>query len=72
MEPLLRDRAMELEADIRLGTELIEWEQDADGVTAHLKTRDGHSYAVRAVRRHGKPIRWRHQEPIHPWVAGEQ
>jgi len=24
------------------------------------------------VMRHGKPIRWRHQEPIHPWVAGEQ
>ncbi len=54
LEPLLRARAVELGADLRLGTELVGFEQDETGVTAHLRERDGHDghdgrdYAVRA------------------------
>ena len=37
LEPLLRDRARELGADLRLGTELLSFTQDADGVTVHVR-----------------------------------
>ncbi|MFF7734929.1 FAD-dependent monooxygenase [Streptomyces sp. NPDC007984] len=36
-EPVLRAKAEELGADIRFGTELVGYEQDADGVTAVLR-----------------------------------
>ncbi|TJZ52131.1 hypothetical protein FCH28_20105 [Streptomyces piniterrae] len=36
-EPVLRAKAEELGADIRFGTELVSYEQDADGVTAVLR-----------------------------------
>jgi len=49
IEPILRERAVELGADVRLATELVRFEQDADGVTAWLRTRDGLEYTVRAV-----------------------
>ena len=49
LEPILRDRAAELGADIRLSTELISFEQDADGVTATLRDRGGRQYVLRAA-----------------------
>ena len=49
LEPLLMSRAEELGADLRFGTELISFEQDAKGVTASLRERDtGGEYRVRA------------------------
>jgi 2-polyprenyl-6-methoxyphenol hydroxylase-like FAD-dependent oxidoreductase len=40
LEPLLRRRAEELGADTRFGTELVECEQDAEGVTAVIRSRE--------------------------------
>jgi 2-polyprenyl-6-methoxyphenol hydroxylase-like FAD-dependent oxidoreductase len=40
LEPLLQQRALELGADLRFGTELISFEQDAEGVTALIRNRD--------------------------------
>ncbi|WP_437335470.1 FAD-dependent monooxygenase [Sorangium sp. So ce394] len=62
LEPMLRDRAAELGADIRLETELVRFEQDADGVTAWLRERGGRAYAMRAdylvaADGHRSPIR---------------
>ncbi|WP_437981597.1 FAD-dependent oxidoreductase [Sorangium sp. So ce117] len=48
LEPRLRDRAVELGADVRLGTELTRFEQDPSGVTAWLRERDGREVALRA------------------------
>ncbi|MEV0248761.1 FAD-dependent monooxygenase [Nocardia sp. NPDC050712] len=49
LEPLLRARALELGAELRLGTELLGFVQDDDGVTATLRRRDdGHEYRMRA------------------------
>jgi 2-polyprenyl-6-methoxyphenol hydroxylase-like FAD-dependent oxidoreductase len=41
LEPLLRDEAEKLGARIEWGTEVADLEQDADGVTALLRARDG-------------------------------
>jgi 2-polyprenyl-6-methoxyphenol hydroxylase-like FAD-dependent oxidoreductase len=41
LEPLLRDTAQERGATHRYATELVEFEQDDDGVTAVLRPRDG-------------------------------
>lgn len=47
LEPLLVDRAVELGADIRFGTRLVSFEQDADRVTATLRHRDtGETWTV--------------------------
>jgi len=49
LEPLLKARAQELGAELRFGTQLIDFEQDADGVTATLRERDkGAVHEVRA------------------------
>lgn len=49
LEPILRERARELGAQLRLGTELLRLDQDADGVSATLRDRaDGHEYRLRA------------------------
>ena len=40
LEPMLNARAKELGADLRFGTELTSWEQDADGVTGVIRERD--------------------------------
>ena len=49
LEPLLRGRAVELGADLRLGTELLGFVQDVDGVTATLRRHDdSHTYCLRA------------------------
>ena len=37
IEPILRERAIELGADLRYRTELVDFERDADGVTATLR-----------------------------------
>lgn len=49
IEPILRQRALELGADVRLRTQFLRLEQDADGVTAVLRRReDGSEHTVRA------------------------
>ena len=48
LEPLLREKAVELGADIRLNTELVSFQQDAEGITALLHERDGRDYKLRA------------------------
>lgn len=62
LEPIIRAKAIELGADIRLNTELTSFEQDAAGVTASLRTRDGRDYRLRAdyliaADGHASPIR---------------
>jgi 2-polyprenyl-6-methoxyphenol hydroxylase-like FAD-dependent oxidoreductase len=49
LEPILRARAVELGADIRTSTELVWFQQDADGVTALVRSREtGAETTVRA------------------------
>jgi putative polyketide hydroxylase len=48
LEPIFRDKAVSLGADIRLSTEMTGFEQDAEGVTVKLRERDtGKVYEVR-------------------------
>ncbi|ONI76394.1 hypothetical protein ALI144C_37785 [Actinosynnema sp. ALI-1.44] len=47
VEPILADRAVELGAEIRFGTEVVRYEQDDDGVTVCLR-QSGVEYQVRA------------------------
>lgn len=49
LEPILRGRARELGADLRLSTEFASFEQDAEGVTAWLRDGDGQEYSMRAA-----------------------
>lgn len=50
LEPILRERARALGADLRLGSELLRFEQDADGVTAWVREKaSGRGYTVRAA-----------------------
>ncbi|TWF93576.1 FAD-dependent monooxygenase [Saccharopolyspora dendranthemae] len=49
LEPILRERAGDLGADLRSGVELVELAQEEDGVLATLRERDGgREYRVRA------------------------
>ncbi|MGH3494537.1 MAG: FAD-dependent monooxygenase, partial [Sciscionella sp.] len=48
LEPILRERAIELGTDLRPNTELIGLTQDDDGVTATLRERGGREYRLRA------------------------
>ncbi|MEO9078376.1 MAG: FAD-dependent oxidoreductase [Rhodanobacter sp.] len=49
LEPMLRRAALKHGADLRLGTEVLSFEQDADGVIAHIRDRDtGEQYAIHA------------------------
>lgn len=48
LEPILRERAAELGAQIRSNTELVGFTQDGDGVTATLRERGGREYRLRA------------------------
>ncbi|MFD3946735.1 FAD-dependent oxidoreductase [Streptomyces sp. NPDC058579] len=49
LEPVLRERAGELGGDLRFSTELMSFEQDAEGVTAQVKSRDtGEHTTIRA------------------------
>lgn len=49
LEPLLREKASALGADVRLATELVRCEQDEGGVTASLRGSAGESYTLRAA-----------------------
>ena len=63
LEPILRNKALELGADLRLGTELIRFQQDDEGVTAYVRElKDGHEYPIRAeymiaADGHASPVR---------------
>ena len=49
MEPVQLQRAVDLGADIRFGVELVEIDQDEDGVHAQVRVRDGgQEYGIRA------------------------
>ncbi|MET4429721.1 FAD-dependent monooxygenase [Mycolicibacterium sp. 624] len=49
LEPILRKRAIELGADLRLGTELVSFDDTGGGVTATLRRRaDGSQYRIDA------------------------
>ncbi len=49
LEPLLKSKAEELGAQLRFATELVSFEEDADGVTAQIRERDsGKTSSVRA------------------------
>jgi 2-polyprenyl-6-methoxyphenol hydroxylase-like FAD-dependent oxidoreductase len=48
LEPILRDRAVTLGADLRLGTELTDFAPDDDGVSVTLRPRAGADYRMRA------------------------
>ncbi|MFJ6619420.1 FAD-dependent oxidoreductase [Kitasatospora sp. NPDC091335] len=49
LEPVLRRAARELDAELRFGTELVSFEQDADGVTSVLRSREtGEQRVVRS------------------------
>lgn len=62
LEPIIRAKAVEMGADVRLSTALASFEQDDDGVTALLRRRDGGQYTLRAeylvaADGHSSPIR---------------
>jgi 2-polyprenyl-6-methoxyphenol hydroxylase-like FAD-dependent oxidoreductase len=62
LEPILRARAIALGSDVRMNTSLTSFEQDAAGVTARLRHRDGSEYSLRAAcliaaDGHSSPIR---------------
>ena len=62
LEPILRERAIELGADVRMNTELTSFEQSADSIVASLRHRDGSKYNLRAeylvaADGHRSPIR---------------
>jgi 2-polyprenyl-6-methoxyphenol hydroxylase-like FAD-dependent oxidoreductase len=48
LEPMLRERARELGADIRMSTELVSFTQDDSGVTALVRGPDGAESEIRA------------------------
>jgi putative polyketide hydroxylase len=48
LEPILRNRAVALGAELRLGTEMTGFTQDDDGVSITLQPRDGAGYQMRA------------------------
>lgn len=49
LEPILRNKALELGADLRLGTQLVHFHQDQEAVTALVRERDsGREYTIRA------------------------
>ncbi|MCF6745698.1 monooxygenase [Blastococcus sp. KM273128] len=49
LEPVLRERARELGAELRYGTELVNFEQDDEGITSVIRSRDdGQEVTVRS------------------------
>ena len=49
LEPLLRERAEELGAQMRFDTELVSFAQDADGVTATVRDVDSGAESTRSA-----------------------
>ena len=50
LEPLLRARAQELGAELRFGTDMVSFDQDAEGVTAVIRDREGSADATVRAR----------------------
>lgn len=48
LEPIIRNKAIQLGADLRLGSRMTDWSQDADGVSVTATTADGNSISIRA------------------------
>ena len=48
LEPIIRDKAIAMGADLRMSTTLVSFEQDLTGVTALLQESKGHEYSLRA------------------------
>jgi len=48
LEPILRNKAIELGADVRLSTELVSFQQNNDNVVVNLRQRDGKEYTLQA------------------------
>ena len=48
LEPMIRDKARSLGADIRLGSRMIGFQQDGSGVSVSVATEDGDEYIIRA------------------------
>jgi putative polyketide hydroxylase len=48
LEPIIRPKATELGADVRMNTSLTSFEMDANGVTARLRRGDGSEHNLRA------------------------
>jgi putative polyketide hydroxylase len=48
LEPILRDKAIEFGADVRLNTELVDFTQSDTGVIATVRHRDGYEEQIRA------------------------
>lgn len=62
LEPIIRTKAIELGADIRMNTSLISFTQDASRIAARLRRRDGSEYDMHAsyliaADGHSSPIR---------------
>lgn len=62
LEPILRDKAIELGADVRMNTTLVSFEQHEDGIAAVLRRRDGSEYTLDAgymiaADGHASPVR---------------
>jgi 2-polyprenyl-6-methoxyphenol hydroxylase-like FAD-dependent oxidoreductase len=62
LEPILRDKAIELGADVRMSTELVSFRQEGDGIAAVVRPRNETEYTVRAdyviaADGHASPIR---------------
>jgi 2-polyprenyl-6-methoxyphenol hydroxylase-like FAD-dependent oxidoreductase len=49
IERLLEDRAVELGADVRRGQDVVDFEQDDDGVTVLVRPADGAEYRIRCA-----------------------
>jgi putative polyketide hydroxylase len=56
-EPILLERARELGAEVRFATELLDFTQDADGVTAELSTGPVRARYLVAADGHRSPVR---------------
>ncbi|KAI0129794.1 FAD binding domain-containing protein [Xylariales sp. AK1849] len=48
LEPIIRNKALQLGAELRLGCKMTEWSQDSDGVSVTAIDSDGKSFSVRA------------------------
>lgn len=49
LEPILREKAIELGADLKFGTELVRFEQNSERVSAVLRERGGTEYTIDAA-----------------------
>ncbi|EQA47116.1 FAD binding domain protein [Leptospira broomii serovar Hurstbridge str. 5399] len=62
LEPMLQQKALEFGADLRFSTELLEFKQDSEKVTASVRDKEGNRYTIQAdymiaADGHRSPIR---------------